>query len=243
MIYGHQISWKNNSIFLKSNPDIGICGTWGIKRYRSGKELQWEMPVNDQEIRVRMIWWCPIIHSSMIIRSSVINNNNIRYDTDFANSEDFELIRKVILHTKAHNLNENLVTYNLHNNQISSLNNKTQILNAVIICEKYLKDLNIVMNKKQKDIILKLKNYKFTLDVKELEELKALFKDLLGVPDKNFTRLLRDDLSEQWFTACYFSSQSGIQTIQIFNSAQIELPYKPGILKKIKFYIKCLLKK
>jgi len=56
---------------------------------------------------------------------------------------------------------------------------------------------------------------------------------LLPVPDKIFTRLLKDNLSDQWFTIYDSSSKNGYKNHPIFHSAQNELPYNPGIFKKI----------
>jgi len=229
--------------FLKSNPDYGICGTWAKRRMPNGNISIWAMPKSDEELRARMLWRCPVIQSSMVIRAIILKKYGILYDPDFENCEDYELIRRLLKHTKIHCLDECLVTYNVHENQITSLEKDVQeeIVNKII--DNYLKDLNIEANSIQKKAFKKVRQYKFALELNELEELKKLFLQLLRYPSKIFVKSLKVILSEKFFLACYFSSQHGFKTAMVFNSVHSDLTYQPTRYEKAKFYIKCLLKK
>lgn len=98
--------------FMEKNPDIGISGTAieiiDNKGNIQGKNYYLE---NDKEIRCKMIFDTAFAHPSVIIRKSILDQHNLKYNEDFLRAQDFELFSRLINYTKASNLNEVLLKY------------------------------------------------------------------------------------------------------------------------------------
>ncbi len=233
-------------IFFNENHEYGICGSWALRKYSTGKEEVWKYPTTDEKIRVRLLWGSSIVHSSMIIKNKILDNYSISYSKNFDSVEDYDIIRQVIKHSKAYNIGEALIIYNIHGNQITEEDNEEQVLKSVIVGENYLKDLNINFSEEERKAYKQVYMYKFNLNISQLHALKGLFKKILDTVEnqpKLNLKEFKDDLSERWFLACYFSSHHGISTMQIFNSAQKDFLCNISIFQKAKFYLKCIIKK
>lgn len=76
--------------FLDKNLDIAICGTWGISISEKGrKRYKIKTPINDADIKKRMVCTNCIVHSSVMIRREVFNK--VMYDEKFRSAQDFKL--------------------------------------------------------------------------------------------------------------------------------------------------------
>ncbi len=228
--------------FLESQPNYGVCGTWGLRRKPGQPDDIWSMASTDAEIRTCMLWRCPIIHSSMMIRRTVLQDHNIWYDEAYANSEDYELIRRMLSFTNIHCFDEPLVVYHLHDNQISSLKKDIQLKNAERIVENYLLNFGISLTDEERNAFFKIYRYSYSLHPDELAVLRTLFKKILNATHPYLRSTLQTSLSEKFFLTCYFSTQHGYETSKIYHSSRSDLPYNPTIFEKSKFYFKSLFK-
>ena len=102
--------------FLDENPDVGVVGTRS-KNIIAKKTNH--VPLNDHEIKLTLMRGCAIVHSSSMIRKSVLIKNNIRYENKFSPAEDYALWCRLIPYTKFHNIEEILFYYRDHHNNTS----------------------------------------------------------------------------------------------------------------------------
>lgn len=232
---------KKQVRFLTTNPDFGICGTWGVRRQSEKRDTLWSMAETDEEIRVQMLWSCPIIHSSLMIRRSILDRYDIRYDQAYANSEDYELLRRLLRHTKAYCLPDPLVVYNLHPQQLSSQKNSFQLRNAERILENYFRDLGIELTPEQRKLFLKVYSFRFRFSLDNLKKIKKLFLQMLSDCEDNLPSL-KPSLSMHFFLSCYHSSHLGLKTATFYRSSHKALPYRPSLYEWAKFYLKCAFK-
>lgn len=101
--------------FLKRHPEIGILGTAYDTVNLAGRRLyRVSMPKNDLQVR----WFCllgsPFGHPTVVMRSSVLQANELKYEETFDIVEDYFLWSKVLSHTKGANLSTPLLRYRLH---------------------------------------------------------------------------------------------------------------------------------
>lgn len=102
--------------FLDENPDYGVVSSW---TKHSNKDKIIKHPVTDHDIKVALIQNCELAHSAAMVRKSVLNKNNIRYEGDFSPSEDYRLWFRLAKLTKFYNIPEVLFIYRWHDNNTS----------------------------------------------------------------------------------------------------------------------------
>lgn len=100
--------------FMDANLKVGLCGT-GFKRFGNlFKRKTIIYPERDAEIRALMMFKCPMHHPGVMIRRSVLMDNNIRYDARFLSVNDRKLYFDVAQKAELHNLPDVLMKYRLH---------------------------------------------------------------------------------------------------------------------------------
>lgn len=94
--------------FLDTHPDVGVVGTW-YERFPKIK-LKKRYVINSQ-IERDLMYHCSILHPSSMIRKSVLDENNLRYEEEYSPSEDYALWCRLIGKTKFANIAEVLYRY------------------------------------------------------------------------------------------------------------------------------------
>jgi glycosyltransferase involved in cell wall biosynthesis len=151
--------------FLELNPDYGLVGTFVKEFGDSDKEIIY--PSEDHDIRYSMIFYNPFVHSSIMIRKSVLIENSLSFHKEMIHVEDYDLWIRILKYTKGKNIPLVLVKYRVHSQQISNVYQEIQRKNTFKIQLNYLIDLGVeyeyaepillVLNKRQVSIFLCLK--------------------------------------------------------------------------------------
>jgi glycosyltransferase involved in cell wall biosynthesis len=125
--------------FLENNIEYGIVGsfaeTFGIEK----KKLTFVQ--EDLDIRCAFLTHNPFVHSSVMIRSQILTENQLNFDSNQLHVEDYALWLKILNYSKGKILPEILIKYRIHKNQISIVHNRTQEINTKKIQKDYLKSL------------------------------------------------------------------------------------------------------
>ena len=104
--------------FLDQHPDYGVvsCQSRNIV-----SDTPFVNPCNDAQIRVDLMQNCVVLHPACMLRKSVLDQHQIRYEEHFSPSEDHALFCRLIPYTKFCNLNEVLFLYRDHEGNTSHL--------------------------------------------------------------------------------------------------------------------------
>jgi len=108
-------------LFLESNPDVGICGSW-VKTIEDDPQI-WRYPTLNDDIKASLLFFCPFAHSSIMMRRSAIPFFPSPYTESFDTAEDYDLWEKCMDITAYSNLSEILVFYRVHDANISIVMN------------------------------------------------------------------------------------------------------------------------
>jgi len=104
--------------FMESHPHVGISGTqmktFGIDH----KSFVTEFPIDHDEIRLQQLYKSPFAHPTVIMRRSLLVDNDIRYEVNYI-AEDYSLWSKLLPVTTAANLPEVLLDYRIHPKSIT----------------------------------------------------------------------------------------------------------------------------
>ncbi|HEV8437226.1 MAG TPA: glycosyltransferase [Methylomirabilota bacterium] len=106
--------------FLDSHPDVGLLGTGAREVDASGREVRTvRPPADDAAIRRALIRANPFVHSSVMMRRSVVEQVN-GYDETLPVAQDYDLWMRMSRHTRLANLPAPLVVRRLVPGRISA---------------------------------------------------------------------------------------------------------------------------
>ena len=109
--------------FMDANPNVGVCGTW-FKIIGTGAEIR--HPVDNDSIRLALLNHCAIGHPTVMLRTHLLKEYGLRYESSFVPAEDYFFWVAMSKHCDLANLPEFLLEYRIHQKQISNYRRKEQ---------------------------------------------------------------------------------------------------------------------
>ncbi|MCL6604857.1 MAG: glycosyltransferase [Paenibacillus sp.] len=115
--------------YMDTHPHCGVCGSQ--VRYL-GIDGVTTKPLTHEEIKCWQLFHCTIVHPTVMIRKSVLENHGIRY-LYYYHAEDYEIWNRLAAVTQLVNLPEVLLMYRQHANQVSNVHQRVQEMQAECI--------------------------------------------------------------------------------------------------------------
>ncbi len=127
--------------FLDEHPEIGICGSsfYLIGEDEKVDKKEINIGKNDLEIRWKALFKNPFVHSTVMIRRSILVAFDLNYTQK--HGEDYALWLAILKHSKGHILSEPLIYYRMHPNNWTTKKKEQQDSASAIISSKLLNDL------------------------------------------------------------------------------------------------------
>ncbi len=101
--------------FLEAHPEVALLGTWYKKIDAQGNLIGLrDLPCDSTQILWGILFFCPLIHSSIMLRKSPVLNQVGFYNESFSYAQDYELWSRISQHFPVGNLNEYLVRYRVN---------------------------------------------------------------------------------------------------------------------------------
>lgn len=166
---------EKSILFMEENKNVDICGGW--QKMFGTKDRIVKKPEKNNEIKAQMLTTCPISHSTTIFRKKFFDISSLNYQDGTAH--DYMLWSQAMIEGNAtfHNLQEILLHYRMHENQVSHQNTKWD--NLIKAVRSYqLKELGFT-SKEELDFHNYWKDRKMKLSSKEIRKLKAHFKQII----------------------------------------------------------------
>lgn len=95
--------------FLDTHPYIGVVGSW--THWFGARNFIRKNPELDTDIKIQLTDRCAIMHTSAMIRKSVLIDNDIKYEEQYTPAEDYRLWGQLMTVTSFHNIQSVLVEY------------------------------------------------------------------------------------------------------------------------------------
>ena len=106
--------------FLERNPDIALLGSNAIMVDASGRRLyQSDYPCSPLAVRWTSLLQNPFIHSTVMMRRSVLEAFSLRYDTRMSATQDYDFWLRCLEHADGANLSIPTVCFRVHDASIS----------------------------------------------------------------------------------------------------------------------------
>ena len=98
--------------FLDSHGDVALLGTWYKEIDAQGALLgRKELPTQSMEIRWSLLFFCPFVHSAVMMRKSPMLEQIGFYDESFVYAQDYDLWSRIARRLTVANLPERLLQY------------------------------------------------------------------------------------------------------------------------------------
>ena len=94
--------------FLDKNPMVGLVSSnteWFPGHHKTNH------PSDNLEIKKHLMFADVVAHTAMMVRKSVLYDNNIKYEEQYSPAEDYKLVLTLVDYTMFHNIPEVLVRY------------------------------------------------------------------------------------------------------------------------------------
>jgi len=229
---------------MESRPDVTVCGSGKINFY-SGKN-QTETAVytitNEKHLFFSSIFNTSIPHPSAIIRNDILQKTGIRYDKSYYYAEDKAMWLDLAQYGVLYNIEEPLIKYRIHLNQVSIQHNEIQRINSITKSKLVLARYGVNLNDEEL-IPLRLLCYpQVCKTVNDLYSVESLILKLqtnlahLDVFDREFTHTFFHD---RIFTLVSRSTSLGFPLLGFINKSKL-LKFSQF---DVRFFIKNILKK
>ncbi|MDM1062264.1 glycosyltransferase [Empedobacter falsenii] len=113
---------------LDNHPEIGVCGTCFTFFGYDTQNRVIEHPENPEQIKIAMLGYCAIGHPTVLLRKKAIQN--LRYDVNYQAAEDYEFWSRLLRITKFYNIQESLLDYRYHGDNMSIKESGTQSIGS-----------------------------------------------------------------------------------------------------------------
>ena len=225
--------------FLESHLSIGVLGSDYLSFSESTlKKLN--SIHNSSKIKSYLLFTATICHPTLMMRKSMLEMSNFRYSETAKYVEDFDLWTRLIMKTDFYNLNEILLKYRDHQNQVSRTFADIQLKNSNTVRENYLKSLGFVFNTDE----LRIHNFvssNVIINSKEsIDEIELWFHNLI-LQNKTKQIIEATDFDEvifkMWLDCCG-NSNLGLWSYFKYQNSNLKKNRKI----EIKLFVKCLIR-
>jgi len=226
--------------FMDANTKIGICGTLIITQIDGKLGRVPNFPISFDEIRVTLFYVPPFAQPSIMIRSSMLKENNLMYDTKFAYGEDYDLFIRCSEYFQLANLPEVLLTYRIRPTSLYRSKKKELTNHLISIHKRNLSSLNIDLNEENYSY------HRFLIDPTYLENRELVEKMDVWIQniyeanlkhEKYPVKLFNQSLANRWFTMSFKSKRLGFWTWKKFWQSPLSKYNTVSKYLKLKFVI------
>lgn len=200
--------------YMLAHPEVGLCGglatTFGMR-----EGLFFRPPLTHGEIVSYMLFDCPFVHATVMLRRDLMERYQLRYDPTYCPTDDYELWRRAARLFPVANINHVLLRYRVHVSSLTQSEWGDMDGHAARIAALELADLGVKASADELQFHRNLGRGR-CFPVKrrdELDRAEVWLQKLLTVnaqskryPTSEFARIV----AGIWFSACYHAGALGL---------------------------------
>lgn len=229
--------------YFQSHPEVGLVGS-GYKKFGEINRFKKVYPIVDEDvIRAMLLFKSSIHHPTIMIRKSILVENNIRYNEDYVSLNDRQLYYDLSKYTKLANISEVLYKYRFHKNMTSKLKRNIVFAEQCEFHGYWFKDNNIGLTNVEKTIFdyfvcsgrSKIIDAEVMVAIKNvLEKISFLSYGSSNVDHKEFSKVCGEYLLKRLVNATFYGRRSFKDILQ-----KTTLPVREHVgLKVLNFLFK-----
>lgn len=197
--------------FMDAHPDIGLCGGY-YERFTDAESIVVRPPTRHEDIVYALIFDNVMAHNTVMFRRSILERHRLRYDSEFAYAEDYELWVRFSEHSRLANLPRVFVKYRFHPNNSSSRFKQQQEISAAKVRYIHRSNLGLAPDAEVADLHRQLFSLQFDGPSSRLHEAGAWLSKLYRIAvlrcrQNPFSLFL--EFNRLWYSACGKVADSG----------------------------------
>lgn len=108
--------------YLDQHPEVGLLGSAVQPINEAGQPCGavYSLPLTDVEVRWQMLLSPAFAHPAVMLRRSVLQENQLVYDETYLSAQDYDMWRRMLMVTRGANLAAPLLYYRRHAEQVSA---------------------------------------------------------------------------------------------------------------------------
>ena len=216
--------------YLEQHSDVDLVCSYA-EIIGDGKGLI-KPPVDNEDIKARLLFYSPIVHSSIMMR-----NSDLFYDESFKRSQDYDLWDRMVHSGRVFGtIPEPLVCFRYHKGQISNTGSESQAYYANKVRSRALGRLGIDLSAEEAEAYYNFLNKN---DVEDTEQFRLVFDVLSRIENSYSNQYCGKSLRKA-------IGSMDLALLKVANSRHFKIPFKlrlhlisrAGIIRIIKDLIK-----
>lgn len=167
--------------YMECHPSVGLLGTGIIVFGENTVEHKGSNSLTNGRILVDMIFDSPFCHPSVVLRKSVLDKHNFRFDEMCEKAEDYDLWEQMSHVCEMANLSEPLLKYRKHGNQVTQTCTGRQAESVRIIKKRMYHELLPELTQEDMNVLIKVTNRERSIPPREYAMLTKAFDLLLAL--------------------------------------------------------------
>lgn len=230
--------------FLEANSDVIVCGSWFSL---IGSDRIVKVPESHEDIKVALLKGNCFAHPSVMIRKQSLEMFSIVYDVSKEPAEDYDLWARLVTKGKLYNLQEVLLDYRTHSNQVTKKHSDKQKDSVMRTKRNLFNLLEFNLLPEEELVLNKVLNKGEAFNFDDFDLFKKVLHKLLTSNAKNifepigFKKCILD--FEPIIINSYFLKRSSFTPRTYFEYFRIKnsLYFKLNLIDEIKLAVKSLI--
>lgn len=227
--------------FMEQHPEVGVCGCDYSQFNDSGETTYKALSVHD-EVLSQMIFNSSVVHPSLMLRRSVLQELDPVFNAGYQHSEDYELWSKLILRTQFSAVPKHLFRYRIHGGQVTQKHQEQQQISASKVRKELLTRLGFSYTEEEVQLLSRMAGHRLFDDKHQLDLLEQFLKRLIAQNETSRRidpEIFKRVLSYKWYTACGYTTL-GLWAFNRYKRSELK-QYNPQSLSRL--FAKCLLRR
>ena len=229
---------------MDENPAYGLIGCWFEDFGENIENKVVRYSSDDTHIRIRHLYQTNIAHPTAVLRKSVIDKFNLRFDAGYVHGEDYAFWVQMSAYCKLSNYPEMLVRKRDHPRNISNKYSQTQQDTCARVKQKQFHQMGLDLNTDDVNLYTRFADSEWNFDSDEMKTLTQLLERIQSANEKS-SFIPKDAygqyLSSKFFHLCYNNKSIGKQGWEMFFASSLSKKYKISLSEKAKFRVKSIL--
>jgi hypothetical protein len=204
---------------MNRHSEIGICGTW-IRYFGGPSRAVLKRPLGCEEIRAFTLVDTPFAHPTVMLRRSMMDQYQLRFDGSYYPTEDFELWTRAMLCFPVENLPQVLLRYRVHGQSLTGSGWSKMDEQAVRVIERQFHTLGLESTPDTMRFHRELCMGRVNMSAEILSKADAWLEKIRVANAQ--TQVFDPDalanvLGDVWFRACMHAAHLGLWVAKRYN--------------------------
>lgn len=226
-----QVGW------MEANPDYGLIGSWFEDFDGKSSSRIVKYSSDDTHIRIRHLYQTHIAHPTAVLRKSVIDEHNLRFNADFVHGEDYAFWVQLSAFCKLSNYPEMLVRKRDHPQNVSNQYAQIQSDTCSRVKQYEFESMGVSISREEIELYTRFANPDWTFSQNEMMLMHILLEKMASGNERtNFIPKgpLKSYLAEKWFHLCLQNRMIGRTGLSWWNKLSFRNDYVSPLKSKIK---------